>query len=214
MPLRLTPDPAGLFAQAIALLRSGDPGAARLLPELERFADYGAGWLALGVFLQQAGKHDAALVALARAAPRDAALAHRIGQCLNSLGRRAAAIESFRRAVAIDAGFAEGWYSLGLACQDDGDHQACVAAYRAALRARPDFHEAAFNLGVALQEAGRLQEATPAYGTALRLRPQSLARIAQALSSGRAGTLWLDPAQMRRDLNGAPAPACGSAPNP
>ena len=223
MPLHLTDtaardqDPANLFNRAIVLLRAADPAATSLLRHLERFPDYGAGWLALGVFLQEAGKYDAALMALGRAAragPASAVAAHRLGQCLASLGRRGAAIQSFRESVRIDPAFADGWYSLGLASQDQGDHEAAVSAYRAALSARPDFHQAAFNLGVALQQTGALDCALEAYGTAWRLRPDSLARIAQALTSGDRGVLWLDPAALRRRLSEARDKPSGSARNP
>ena len=173
-----------MFRSAIRLLRAGDPAAANVLPELERFPDYSPGWLALGAFLQDCGKFKAAIVALSRAT--------RSG----------------------DATFAEASYRLGLAQQDVGDHDAAARAYRAALHRRPDFHEAAFNLGVSLQEAGDLDAAIAAYGQALRLRPESLARIAQALTSARHGALWLDPLALRGVLTEALENSSGSDPVP
>ena len=203
-----SPDAARLFQRVIRLLRAGDARAAPLLPELERFPDYAAGWLALGEFLHDAGQHDAACTALGRAArgqPPSWAAAHRLGQCLIERGERRAALAAFTRAVEIDAARAEAWYSLGLARQDDADHGAAVQAYRAALRLRPGFHEAALNLGIALQEQGRLEQALDAYAAALRLCPQSFGRIAQALVSGRVGVLWLDLEALRRHLVGRSA---------
>lgn len=199
----ISSDPLPLFQRAIQLLQAGDPAVASVLPQLERFPDFGAGWLALGEFLQGAGKHDAAAVALGRAAraqPANAPAAHRLGQCLIELGRRNAAIAAFAHAVQIDPAFAEAWYSLGLAQGDGGQHARAAEAYRAALHARPEFHEAALNLGIALQETGDLDAATDAYATALRLRPDSFGRIAQALTSGRTGILWLDLQALRRHL--------------
>ena len=196
-------DPASLFQRAIRMLRSGDPAAASLLPELEHFPDYGPGWLALGELLREVGHRDAALMALGRAArakPPSAAAAHRLGQCLIECGRRDAAVAAFTRAVGLDPSLAEIWYSLALARQDGGDHAGAAQAYRAALHARPEFHEAALNLGVALQEDGRLDQAMDAYADALRLRADSFGRIAQALVSGRTGVLWLDPDALRRHL--------------
>jgi tetratricopeptide (TPR) repeat protein len=200
---RARSDPASLFQRAIHLLQSGDPAAASLLPKLEHFPDFGVGWLALGEFLHKAGHHDAALMALGRAAraqPPSSMASHRLGQCLVETNARDAAIAAFTRAVGIDPEYAEAWYSLGLVQQDRGEHAAASQAYRAALQARPGFHEAALNLGVALQEDGRLDEAMDAYGVALRLREDSFGRIAQALVSGRTGVLWLDPAALRRHL--------------
>ncbi len=199
------PDAARLFQRVIQLLRAGDARAAPLLPELERFPDYAAGWLALGEFLHAAGHHGAACTALGRAArahPPSWAAAHRLGQCLIELGQRQAAVAAFVQAVTIDASHAEAWYSLALARQDDADHGGAAEAYRTALRLRPTFHEAALNLGVALQEQGRLEEALDAYAAALRLRSKSFGRIAQALVSGRVGVLWLDLEALRRHLLG------------
>ncbi len=199
------PDAARLFQRVIRLLQTGDTRAAQLLPELERFPDYAAGWLALGEFLHAAGHHDAACTALGRAArahPPSWAAAHRLGQCLIERGQRPAALAAFSQALAIDGSRAETWYSLALARQDDADHGGAAQAYRAALRLRPGFQEAALNLGIALQEQGRLDEALDAYGIALRLRPESFGRIAQALVSGRVGVLWLDLEALRRHLVG------------
>ncbi len=196
-------DPATLFQRAIRMLRSGDPAAGSLLPELEHFPEYGPGWLALGELLHEAGHRDAALMALGRAArapPPSGAAAHRLGQCLIESGSPDAAVAAFTRAVGLDPSLAEAWYSLALARQDGGDHAGAAQGYQAALHARPDFHEAALNLGVALQEDGRMDEAMDAYAAALRLRADSFGRIAQALVSGRTGALWLDPAALRRHL--------------
>ena len=207
-------DPATMFHNAINLLRAGDPAAAQAIPELERFPDYGPGWLALGAFLQDRGKFEAAIVALGRAAPSSVTAAHRLGQCLVATGRYDDAIASFHAALRLDAHFAQAHYSLGLAYQDTGDHAAAARAYRAALRTQPDFHEAAFNLGVSLQEARDLDAALAAYGAAFQLRPDSLARIAQALTSARLGALWLDPSALRSALSAALENSFGSAPVP
>jgi tetratricopeptide (TPR) repeat protein len=196
-------DPLPLFQRAIRLLQSGDPAVASVLPQLERFAEFGAGWLALGEFLHDAGKHDAASVALGRAAraqPASKLAAHRLGQCLIEMGRRDAAIAAFAQAVSIDPAFPEAWYSLGLAHGDDGDHARAAQAYRTALRLRPGFPEAALNLGIALQDAGDVDGAMDAYAMALHLNAGSFGRIAQALTSGRTGVLWLDTQALRRAL--------------
>ncbi|WP_428390339.1 tetratricopeptide repeat protein [Lichenicoccus sp.] len=205
-------DPIRAFRNAIDLLRAGDPAAAQALPELERFPQYGPGWLELGALLQDRGQYEAAIIALGRAARSSPIAAHRLGQCLAANGKRDAAIANFQAALHLDANFAQAHYSLGLAYQDTGDHTAAIHAYREALRLQTDFHEAAFNLGVSLQETGDFDTALAAYGQAFRLRPQSLARIAQALTSARHGALWLDPAALRRTLSGAHENSSGSDP--
>jgi tetratricopeptide (TPR) repeat protein len=189
-----------LFRRTVQALAAGDPAAAALLPDLERFPDYGPGWLAVGDVLLRAERREAALIALrraVRAAPQSRDAAHRLGQCLIVLGQRDAAIATFRHALTCDPRAAETWYSLGLALQDGQHHAEASDAYRAAVRARPSFHEAALNLGIALQEQGRMEEALDAYATAFRSRPESFGRIAQALVSGRAGALWLRPEALR-----------------
>ena len=195
--------PATLFKRTIAMLQSGDPGAATLLEQLEQFPEYGRGWLALGEVLDDAGQRKAALAAFGRAArarPPSSAAAHRLGQCLAASGRYIEAITALRQAIQIDPMFVQGWYSLALAQQDAGQHVDATNSYRIALRARPAFHEAALNLGVSLQEQGQMEAAMDAYALAVHLRPDSFGRIAQALVSGRTGLLWLDPAALRQAL--------------
>lgn len=196
------------FQQAIVLLKARDPGAAALLPKLERFADYGLGWLALGGALEEMRHRAAAVIAYRRAAEAregSAELGHRAGQALVRLGEGQAAITAFRRALARDAGFAPAWYSLGLTLQDQYQFAAAAAAFGEARKLRPDFHEAAFNQAIAFQEAGRMEAAFDAFAQAYRLRPASFGRIAQALISAPAGALWLKPSALRAFLEGRAA---------
>lgn len=191
------------FRQVIGLLKARDPGAAAFLPQLERFADYGPGWLALGGVLEEMHHRAAAVIAYRRAAEArgaSAELGQRAGQALARLGDGAAAIAAFQRAITNDAGFAPAWYSLGLALQDQHACAAAAEAFAAARRLRPDFHEAAFNQAIALQEVGRIEAALDAYAEAYRLRPESFGRIAQALISAPAGALWLKPSALRAFL--------------
>ncbi len=194
---------AHLFREAVRLLTVGDPAAARLLPELERFPDYGLGWLAIADVMRRAKQQEAALLALRRAAQGSEAspvVIHQAGQGLAQLGQGEAAIAAFRRAVTLDPGFAAAWFSLGLVLQDIRNFAGAAEAYCNAQRLKPDFHEAAFNNGVALQEDGRLEEALDAYAEALRIKPESFGRIAQALISGSTGSLWLRPVDLRLAL--------------
>jgi tetratricopeptide (TPR) repeat protein len=192
-----------LFKRAAAYLAAGDPAAATLLPSLEHFPDYAPGWLLIGDVLRRAGRRDAAAMALGRALhgrPASAALLHRIGQGFVELHDSAIAITTFRRALTLDPELAAAWYSLGLALENVRQYDEAAESYRAALRLQPDFHESAFNLGIVLQEAGQMDAAMDAYAEALRMKPSSFGRIAQALVSGRAGVLWLRPADLRLAL--------------
>ncbi|MBW4022217.1 MAG: tetratricopeptide repeat protein [Proteobacteria bacterium] len=197
------PAAAEFFQRVAELLAAGDPQAARLLPELDRFPDFAPGWLLIGEVMLRAERREAALLALRRALVgrvATAALSHRIGQRFVQLGCFEPAADAFRKALSVAPDYAAAWYSLGLALQDMQRHGAAAEAYRAALRLQHRSHEAAFNLGVALQDDGRLEEALDAYAEALRLKPGAFARIAQALISSPTGRLWLRPSALRRDL--------------
>ncbi len=134
----------------------------------------------------------AAMAGALRLAPQRHDLALRHAQLLRDAGQAEAARAALERAVARHPDHAEAWFSLGLLRQDFRQAMAATEAFGQACALRPDWHEAAFNLGVAWQEAGDLERALDAHARALRLRPGTLARIAQALISGRTGRLWLD----------------------
>lgn len=129
-------------------------------------------------------------------------LPYRRGLMLRAAGEFVAAREAFTRATELPQAEAKAWYALGMTCQDLDDPAAAVSAYRMALARKPDFHEATLNLGAALQEAGDFDAALDAYAMAYRLEPDSFGRIAQAISSSRAGRLFLDPEDLRRCLSG------------
>ncbi len=104
----------------------------------------------------------------------------------------------------------QGWFALGVVCQDLNDTPAAIRAFTQALTWDPGLHEAAFNLGVAHQDMGAMEAALAAYARAWRLRPDSLGRIAQALVSPACGRLWLDPAGLVRALAARAGPECAA----
>lgn len=142
----------------------------------------------------------AAFAEAGQMAPDDRTIPYRAGCCLRDAARFGEACAAFERALALDPGFAEAWFALGATRQDLHDPTGAAAAYRAALAARPDLHEAALNLGIACQDAGEMEAALNAYAHALRLRPEAFGRIAQALTSGPTGALWLSLSALRDDL--------------
>lgn len=96
-----------------------------------------------------------------------------LGRALKGQGDIDGAIDSYRRAIAGDAGMVDAHVSLGLALKDQGRLDEAVDAYRAALRRDPDSFEALLNLGNTLQLQGRLEEALSEYEKAAGLRPGS-----------------------------------------
>lgn len=194
--------PEPLFALCALLLRHGDPAANELLPQLEAFRTYGAGWQHLGDALMQLQHWEGASVAFARAEaanPADLASAFGLGRALQAQGRNAEAAAIFERVVARAPDFAAAWYALGLMRDEQGD-PAAATAYRQALKADPSLHEAALNLGIANQEQGDLEGALDAYGHAFRTRPEAIGRIAHALASSPTGCLFLDLGALQRLL--------------
>ncbi len=201
--VRLAPDAAGpLFGLCAALLDAGRPEAAAVLDSLlERFPA-GEGWGEIGAVLVRAGKREAALVCLTRAAaavPRPALLLQR-SALLRELGRTAEAEAALDHAVALEPRAVRGWFLLGLCRQDRHDPRGAAAAYRKALAIDPALAEAAVNLGTALQDAGDLDGAKAAYARAVGLRPDTFGRVAQAVTAAPKGELWLDLGAFRRSL--------------
>jgi tetratricopeptide (TPR) repeat protein len=94
----------------------------------------------------------------------------------------------------------EAWFRLGMLHQDRHQPDKAVAAYRQALAQRPDLAEAEVNLGFLLQESGDRDGAYACYRRALALRPETFSRIAQGITSGPHGELWLDLGQLRQYL--------------
>lgn len=134
--------------------------------------------------------------------PEDAAFMHRLGRAHYAAGALRQAKAALTCAVQLDPGLAEAWFRLGLVAQDLGDEPTAVSAYRNALAARPAMYEAALNLGISLQDMGDIEAAMTAYGMAVRLQPACFNRVAQALTSGSTGRLWLDLSVLRGILEG------------
>jgi tetratricopeptide (TPR) repeat protein len=82
-----------------------------------------------------------------------------------------AAVEAYRRALALDPQHADAHINVGRLMHEAGELAVAEAHYRAALAARPDDSTARFNLGVVLDDSGRADEAIAAYRAALEIDP-------------------------------------------
>jgi tetratricopeptide (TPR) repeat protein len=82
-----------------------------------------------------------------------------------------AAIEAYRRVVAIDPSFAAAWNNLGLLRHRMGQYDEARAAYTAALEQDPECREAAYNLGSLQEDCGDVEDAIRQYRSALVISP-------------------------------------------
>jgi len=199
--LQLDPQrPEAAFLTCITRLERGDPTARQMLDQLiSRFPEDADGWFEIGASLQRAGKVEAALSAFQRAHRRTDSHLRRAA-LLQQLQQLDSAIAAYQAAVAADPKLAEAWFRLALLYQDAQRPAEAIDAYRQALASRPDLAEAEVNLGLLLQESGDLAAAYDSYRRAVQLRPDSFGRIAQGISMGRRGQMWLDLTKLRQFL--------------
>ena len=88
-------------------------------------------------------------------------------------GRATEAKVAWQIAVARDPAFAEAWYNLAMAAEDDKQTDLAVAQYRRAVQAEPDYADAQFNLALLLTHLDRCSEALAAWERFLELEPSS-----------------------------------------
>jgi tetratricopeptide (TPR) repeat protein len=96
-----------------------------------------------------------------------------LGAALQEDGRLDAAIDHYRRAVAIKSDYAPAYNNLGTALRAKGSVDAAIAAYQRAIETMPDYADAHYNLANALMEQNRGDEATAHLRIAARTLPTS-----------------------------------------
>ncbi len=82
------------------------------------------------------------------------------------------AVSTAKKALALNAGFAQAHSALGLAYLASGEHDQAVASARTAVELQPSDADAHAFLGITLSFAGEGEEAVKAAESALRLDPQ------------------------------------------
>jgi tetratricopeptide (TPR) repeat protein len=120
-----------------------------------------------------------------RADSSDPVIPFNLGNVFDAQGRPADAKIAWQIAIARDPAFAEAWYNLALAAEDEAHSDLAIAEYRRAVQARPDFADAHFNLGLLLTKLDRFDEALVAWDRYLELAPDST----QAATAKRAAAL-------------------------
>jgi len=106
--------------------------------------------------------HCDALVAYAKAHPRDAVAAtDAASMCLHAAptnGQLGLARQLLTQALAADPKLPEAQYQMGLLRQDQGDWAGSIANLEAAVRLRPSFSQAHYRLGLACWRTGRREQ--------------------------------------------------------
>ena len=108
-----------------------------------------------------------------RADTADPVLPFNLGNVFQAEGRTTEAKVAWQISVARDPAFAEAWYNLALAAEDDKQVDLAVAQYRRAVQAQPDYADAQFNLALLLTHLDRCTEALAAWERFLELEPSS-----------------------------------------
>jgi tetratricopeptide (TPR) repeat protein len=120
-----------------------------------------------------------------RADSNDPVIPFNLGNAFAAQERSAEAKIAWQIAVARDPAFAEAWYNLAMAAEDEEYMDLAIAQYRRAVQARPDFSDAHFNLALLLTKHGRYDEALLVWHRFLDLEPGSK----HAITAKRATTL-------------------------
>jgi tetratricopeptide (TPR) repeat protein len=108
-----------------------------------------------------------------KAESHDPVLPFNLGNVFDAQGRPAEAKIAWQIAVARDPAFAEAWYNLALAAEDEEQTELAIAEYRRAIQSQPDYSDAQFNLALLLTKLDRCAEALPLWERFLELEPSS-----------------------------------------
>ena len=134
--------------------------------------------------LEAEGNHSAALALLweaAALAPQDADIQNRLGEALERIGALEAAVDTYRRALAIRPDFRKAANSLILTLVKAGRGPEAIERARALVSAEPDDPDRHFTLGLAQSEQD-VEEAIKSFRRVLQLAPRhALARYNLAL---------------------------------
>jgi tetratricopeptide (TPR) repeat protein len=130
----------------------------------------------LGLIAQQKGKLDEAIVFLNRSLTADGANAsvwQHAGDVLLAAGDVRGGITYYEQVLRLRPDFAEGYNTLGSACQRLGDWARAEGCFQEAIRLAPLFAPAFNNLGTALRGQRKWRAAAEAFEQASKLWPDS-----------------------------------------
>ena len=128
----------------------------------------------LGVIAQQVGHYDLAIQLICSAIqrnPRSADYHNNLANTYSLRGDLPAAIESYRRAIALDRNHIDALHSLANALVDQGQLDEAESCFRRVLQLEPNHAQALYNLGNAKVKQADLPAAISYYRQALELQP-------------------------------------------
>jgi protein O-GlcNAc transferase len=127
----------------------------------------------LGLIAHQMGQHERAEALIEKSLDiRPFFAAHsNLGLVLQAQGKWQAAIERYRKALALNPDCAEAHNNLGNILKLQGRQEDAVACFQKAIAINPDYALAHANLGVALKNQGKLSDALLSFQRALALNP-------------------------------------------
>jgi predicted O-linked N-acetylglucosamine transferase (SPINDLY family) len=167
------------LAQAISLWQAGRPADAQRLCETvaSRGDPVAMSLLAeIHTAARRPAEANKVLVQLAELRPTDASVQRRLGDSCLAIGACEEAVESYRRALAIEPRSARGHNNLGQALMQLRRYDEAAASYERALEADPRYAIAYNNRGIVHYQQGEYTEAVACYEKALEIDP----RFAQA----------------------------------
>ncbi len=170
------PPVEAMFAGAVQAFRAGQGGEAerRCREVLMLAPDHAAALHLLGTIAYQAGRHDAALELIGKAAtldPRNPDCHFNMAQVLRTLGRTDEAIRHLTQVTALKRDHATAHWQLADIFLQHGHFEKAETHYRRLLALKPDLAEVCSNLGIALASQSKWDEAAATYRRALKLNP-------------------------------------------
>ena len=170
------------FPEATHQLASARAGLGSIEQAAKLFAEslvldprMGDAWLDWGRMLERRKKTNEAVVVYRdalRSLPNSARIHYRLGMSQKSTGLSDDALNSFNRAVSIDANFAEAHFQIGVCFVGEQLFEKAVESFQKAIIAKPALTQARFNLGAGLLKLERYKEAVPHFERLVSEQPQ------------------------------------------
>jgi type IV pilus assembly protein PilF len=140
--------------------------------------DYPEALNTLGYMYATGGQFDLAKEAFEKAmnnpfyqTPQMAAL--NLGELYEKRGDSRMALAYYRKAVKLDAHYAQAWFRVGKMLEKTGSNEEAKQAYETAVRESPEMAEAYLRLGIIDYNAGAIKEAAGSFSQVERLAPNT-----------------------------------------